>query len=88
MSSSARTAMTGGLVTVVSMIVVVICLYVFPSVLDARDEARSHGHLSAYIALEPTIKIVPTLVLLGFIFVGVVGMFFGGRQFIKGVKGD
>lgn len=72
-----------GLVIVIGMIMMTIGYYVFPSLLEGADTARTATNVSEFIALEPIIEVGPTLVLMGFTFAGTGMMFLGGMGIYK-----
>ena len=75
-----------GLIIVIGMIMMTIGYYVFPSLLQGADEARTATNVSEYIALEPIIEVGPTLVLMGFTFAGTGMMFLGGWGVYKAAR--
>lgn len=81
-----RPYVTAGLIFVIGMVMMTIGYYVFPSLLEGADSARTATNVSYYIALSPMIRIGPTLVLMGFTFGGLGTMFLSGAVAVRAYR--
>lgn len=67
---------------ILGLVLVAVGFVIFPIVLTGAEESRLATNVSEYTGLSSMIEVGPTLVFVGFLFGGVVAMFFG----IKGLK--
>ncbi len=75
----------GGLITVIiGLVLIAVGFIVFPIVIEGAESTRLATNLSQYTGMESLIGIGPTLVFVGFLFGGVLAIFFGGRTVIRG----
>jgi len=64
----------------IGMIFIAVGFIVYPIVLDGIVEVLNSDSIDIYTGLEPVAKVVPLIVLIGFVSAGVVTGFFGVKN--------
>jgi len=83
MGGDVKALMWSGLTMVMGIIMIIISLNFVPDLVATTTDVLNDGNITNYIGLEPSIKVVPTFVVLGMLFTGVISTMFGGVMSAK-----
>lgn len=71
----------------IGLVLIAVGFIVFPIVIEGAEQTRLATNVDQYTGLSSLVSIGPTLAFVGFLFGGVVAIFFGGVQGFKAIKG-
>jgi len=65
------------------LVLIAVGFIIFPIVIEGAEETRLATNVSQYTGLASLVKIGPTLAFVGFLFGGVIAVFFGARRVVR-----
>jgi len=71
----------------IGLVLIAVGFIVFPIVIEGAEETRLATNVGEYTGLESLVQIGPTLAFVGFLFGGVVAIFFGARMGLSAARG-
>lgn len=79
--------MRGSLIAfTIGLVLIAVGFIVFPIVIEGAEETRLATNVAEYTGLSSLVQIGPTLAFVGFLFGGVVSIFFGAKLMKSGIR--